>query len=378
MVLDEQPPDHDGLVLHRRQVELADANQLKAEFFQPAPWSAAPLSAAALAMLGTGSEAATSIQVPGLCSRRQPVTDDDVHLLRGRLRDRQRRQSKDQTEGTDQRGSHGAAMITDVLVRWGAVPLVVLGLWLATAARPSAHDARTDAGSPRLRRRTARSRSTSPTIRVAAAAARAIPRGLSRPPGEARRHTAAPGRPRRSASPPSPPSWSIASSSTWTGAKCGPPRSCTSRRRLPPSQTARRWRRTIAFRAGWARTRACCGGSTASSADPLSARQFARADGQVYTEWIDGTAWSRPIDLTGQFTPPSRWTVIRQYVALGYTHILPKGVDHILFVIGLFLLSPRLRTMLTAGDRVHGGALDHAGPLDLRHRRRCRRASSSR
>ena len=31
-------------------------------------------------------------------------------------------------------------MITDVLVRWGAVPLVVLGLWLATAARPSAHD----------------------------------------------------------------------------------------------------------------------------------------------------------------------------------------------------------------------------------------------
>jgi hypothetical protein len=26
-------------------------------------------------MLGTGSEAATSIQVPGLCSRRQPVTE---------------------------------------------------------------------------------------------------------------------------------------------------------------------------------------------------------------------------------------------------------------------------------------------------------------
>ena len=73
---------------------------------------------------------------------------------------------------------------------------------------------------------------------------------------------------------------------------------------------------------------------------------ISRADGQVYTEWIGGTVWSRPIDLTGQFIPPSRWTVIRQYVVLGFTHILPKGVDHILFVIGLFLLSTRLRTVL--------------------------------
>ena len=31
---------------------------------------------------------------------------------------------------------------------------------------------------------------------------------------------------------------------------------------------------------------------------------------------------------------------------LGYTHILPKGLDHILFVLGLFLLSPRVKTML--------------------------------
>ena len=71
-----------------------------------------------------------------------------------------------------------------------------------------------------------------------------------------------------------------------------------------------------------------------------------RADGQVYTEWIGGTAWSRPIDLTGQFVKPTRWEVVRQYIALGFTHILPKGVDHILFVVGLFLLSTRLRTVL--------------------------------
>jgi HupE / UreJ protein len=33
------------------------------------------------------------------------------------------------------------------------------------------------------------------------------------------------------------------------------------------------------------------------------------------------------------------------YAALGFTHIIPKGLDHILFVIGLFLLSPRLRPL---------------------------------
>ena len=59
-----------------------------------------------------------------------------------------------------------------------------------------------------------------------------------------------------------------------------------------------------------------------------------RADGETST-WIGGTVWSRPIDLTGQFVPPStRWEIVRQYVVLGYTHILPKGLDHILFVIG--------------------------------------------
>jgi hypothetical protein len=73
---------------------------------------------------------------------------------------------------------------------------------------------------------------------------------------------------------------------------------------------------------------------------------IARADGQTYTEWIGGTVWSRPIDLTGQFVPPTRWEIVRQYLVLGYTHIVPKGVDHILFVLGLFLLSARLAPVL--------------------------------
>jgi hypothetical protein len=71
-----------------------------------------------------------------------------------------------------------------------------------------------------------------------------------------------------------------------------------------------------------------------------------RADGQMYTEWIGGTVWSRPIDLTGQFVPPTRWEIVQQYLILGYTHILPKGLDHILFVLGLVLLSSRLKPVL--------------------------------
>jgi phospholipase/carboxylesterase len=43
---------------------------------------------------------------------------------------------------------------------------------------------------------------------------------------------------------------------------------------------------------------------------------------------------------------PRRAEVIARYVVLGFEHILPRGLDHMLFVLGLFLLSPRLRPLL--------------------------------
>ena len=76
---------------------------------------------------------------------------------------------------------------------------------------------------------------------------------------------------------------------------------------------------------------------------PLTIR---RADGAFNTEWITGSDWSGTIDLGGQFRRATRLEVARDYLALGYTHILPKGVDHILFVIGLFLLSVKARPIL--------------------------------
>lgn len=44
--------------------------------------------------------------------------------------------------------------------------------------------------------------------------------------------------------------------------------------------------------------------------------------------------------------PPVRGTTAMQFMELGFTHILPKGLDHILFVLGLFLLSPQLKPLL--------------------------------
>ena len=76
---------------------------------------------------------------------------------------------------------------------------------------------------------------------------------------------------------------------------------------------------------------------------PLEIRQ---PDGSSAIEWIDGTNWSSVIDLSRSFTRPTRSEIARQYLWLGYTHILPKGLDHILFVLGLFLLSPRLKPLL--------------------------------
>lgn len=43
---------------------------------------------------------------------------------------------------------------------------------------------------------------------------------------------------------------------------------------------------------------------------------------------------------------PGRWLVARQYLDLGFHHIVPEGTDHILFVLGLFLLSTRLKPLL--------------------------------
>ena len=63
------------------------------------------------------------------------------------------------------------------------------------------------------------------------------------------------------------------------------------------------------------------------------------------TFWIDGPQLSETMSLVPP-PPPTRTAVAWQYLRFGYTHILPNGLDHILFVVGLFLLSLRWRPLL--------------------------------
>ncbi len=62
--------------------------------------------------------------------------------------------------------------------------------------------------------------------------------------------------------------------------------------------------------------------------------------------WIAGGQPSADLDLRAGFVEPPWWTTAAEYAGLGFTHILPKGLDHILFVIGLFLLGTRWRPLL--------------------------------
>jgi hypothetical protein len=73
---------------------------------------------------------------------------------------------------------------------------------------------------------------------------------------------------------------------------------------------------------------------------------FAWRGGEASRQWVEKGARSEPFVLKSEIVPLSRAQVVRQYLALGYTHILPKGTDHILFVLGIFLLSTRWRPIL--------------------------------
>jgi hypothetical protein len=60
--------------------------------------------------------------------------------------------------------------------------------------------------------------------------------------------------------------------------------------------------------------------------------------------WLDGGETSAPIAVAAP--APGRWRVLGQYLVLGFTHILPLGWDHMLFILGLFLASSSLRSLL--------------------------------
>jgi hypothetical protein len=64
-----------------------------------------------------------------------------------------------------------------------------------------------------------------------------------------------------------------------------------------------------------------------------------------YTGYLAGGEKSPEIALSGG-DAQSGWQAFVSYIPVGFDHILPKGLDHILFVLGLFFLSTRLRPLI--------------------------------
>ncbi len=63
-------------------------------------------------------------------------------------------------------------------------------------------------------------------------------------------------------------------------------------------------------------------------------------------QWIREEKTSEPFSLTEVFSPPGFLDIVSDYVGAGFDHIIPDGLDHILFVFGLFLFSAKVRPLL--------------------------------
>ncbi len=64
------------------------------------------------------------------------------------------------------------------------------------------------------------------------------------------------------------------------------------------------------------------------------------------SHWLKNGQISPDFVLSEDVIPKSQFQVAWQYIVLGFEHILPKGLDHILFVLGLFLLSTKMSPLL--------------------------------
>ena len=102
--------------------------------------------------------------------------------------------------------------------------------------------------------------------------------------------------------------------------------------RLPESAEALQWYYPAAF------------GDNA-----VRVRQIDKQDQQWHWsqwQWLKNDEVSQAFSLTEIVARQSRFEVIGSYIAIGFEHIVPKGLDHILFILGLFLLSTHWRPLL--------------------------------
>lgn len=83
----------------------------------------------------------------------------------------------------------------------------------------------------------------------------------------------------------------------------------------------------------------------ASRNGPVIVRFGAQDDANAFSQFVQPGESSDPITLDATPTRSVQDTLI-DYLTVGFVHIVPRGLDHILFVVGLFLLAPRLKPIL--------------------------------
>lgn len=66
---------------------------------------------------------------------------------------------------------------------------------------------------------------------------------------------------------------------------------------------------------------------------------------EPYDGYLENGQLSKPIPLAGG-GQSTAWESLVRYGIAGFDHIIPKGLDHVLFVLGLFFLSARWRPLL--------------------------------
>lgn len=77
---------------------------------------------------------------------------------------------------------------------------------------------------------------------------------------------------------------------------------------------------------------------------------------------VEAGARSDPFTLAGPVEPRSAWSLGGTYLRLGFLHIVPRGLDHVFFVLGLFLLGSQLRPLVW---QISAFTVAHAMTLSL-------------
>jgi hydrogenase/urease accessory protein HupE len=66
---------------------------------------------------------------------------------------------------------------------------------------------------------------------------------------------------------------------------------------------------------------------------------------EPFHQLLEPAGYSRPMQIRKP-EPVSGWKTLSDYLRGGFEHIIPEGLDHVLFVLGLFLLSARVKPLL--------------------------------